>query len=150
MILGLRKLASSGDVHQLSNLPLLKRLITLSRRPRINFIVFVVDLASRLGWIQFQTMMHESIHTDYLGGRCALVLSKAGSSSCATMIEEVEAFAADYEVPVLYSELEGPDLDIVRRRLMQLIKIASGHVKGVSSATALSVNFELCHNSSLE
>eukprot|EP00040_Diaphanoeca_grandis_P014102 m.71352 g.71352 ORF g.71352 m.71352 type:complete len:184 (-) comp24340_c2_seq1:82-633(-) len=119
-----------------------------STRPRIDYVVFVVDLTNRDSWILVKKMLSEDVHTDYFGGRCCLVLTKGNGTDVSTHNDEIDELALDFDISVLYSELEaGDDIEILCRRLIQLIKIVCGSIPAVNSSVTSSVNLELCHNS---
>ncbi|XP_044798427.1 centromere protein M isoform X1 [Bubalus bubalis] len=125
-------------------------------RPRIDLIVFVVNLHSKLS---LQSVEESLCHLDaaFFLGKVAFLATGAGRDShCSIHRNTVVKLAHTYRSPLLFCDLElpsghrltgvlSPPLQIedfraaMAQRLVRLLQICAGHVPGVSALNLLSL-----------
>ncbi|XP_055422231.1 centromere protein M [Bubalus kerabau] len=109
-------------------------------RPRIDLIVFVVNLHSKLS---LQSVEESLCHLDaaFFLGKVAFLATGAGRDShCSIHRNTVVKLAHTYQSPLLFCDLEIEDFRAaMAQRLVRLLQICAGHVPGVSALNLLSL-----------
>ena len=120
-----------------------------SERPRIDYIVFLADAASRASYTHLLAGV-QGVSAEYLAGHACVVFNKCAAADTAVTKKEIDEIG-DLGIPVQYSVL-GSDraLRILRDQIAQGVKIACGHTAGgVSPAVVEALNLELCLHTAL-
>ncbi|KAF4023015.1 hypothetical protein G4228_014485 [Cervus hanglu yarkandensis] len=109
-------------------------------RPRIDLIVFVVNLHSKLS---LQNVEESLCHLDaafFLGKVTFLATGAGRDSHCSIHRNTVVKLAHTYRSPLLFCDLEIEDFRAtMAQRLVRLLQICAGHVPGVSALNLLSL-----------
>ncbi|XP_061495291.1 centromere protein M isoform X2 [Rhineura floridana] len=107
-------------------------------RPRIDLIVFMVNLQSKYSFKDIEASL---LHVDanfFLGKVCFLVIGAGRMNQISVDMNTILKLADRYCSPVLFCELECEKVRIATaQRLLRMLQICAGHVSGVS---ALSFN----------
>ncbi|XP_042553899.1 centromere protein M [Dipodomys spectabilis] len=128
--------ASELQVHLAKSLPLPSN----GSRPRIDLIVFVINLHSKYS---FQNVEESLCHVDsrfFLGKLCFLATGAGRESHCSVHQSMVVKLAHTYRSPLLFCDLEVESFRAsMAQRLVRMLQICAGHVPGVSALNLLSL-----------
>ncbi|XP_006890240.1 PREDICTED: centromere protein M [Elephantulus edwardii] len=128
--------ASQLLVHLATSLPLPSNVT----RPRIDLIVFVVNLHSKYS---LQNVMESLRHVDasfFLGKVCFLATGAGQESHCSIHRNTILKLAHTYRSPLLFCDLKSEDFKVaIAQRLLRMLQICAGHIPGVSSLNLLSL-----------
>ncbi|XP_054438527.1 centromere protein M isoform X2 [Pteronotus mesoamericanus] len=134
--------ASDLKVHLAQSLPLPSNVT----RPRIDLIVFVVNLHSKYSLQVVEKSLHHVDTTFFLGKVGFLVTGAGRDSHCSVHQNTVLRLAHTYRSPLLFCDLEECSLTRVEgfrvtmaQRLVRMLQICAGHVPGVSALNLLSL-----------
>ncbi|XP_040842842.1 centromere protein M isoform X2 [Ochotona curzoniae] len=123
-------------VHLAMSLPLPSSL----SRPRIDLVVFVINLHSKYS---LQNVEKSLCHVDasyFLGKVCFLATGAGRESHCSVHQNTVARLAHTYRSPLLLCDLEVEDFRAtMAQRLVRMLQICAGHVPGVSAMSLLSL-----------
>ncbi|XP_048205283.1 centromere protein M [Perognathus longimembris pacificus] len=126
--------ASNLQVHIAKFLPLPPN----GSHPRIDLIVFLINLHSKYS---FQTVEESLCHVDarfFLGKLCFLTTGAGRESRCSVHRSTVTKLAQTYRSPLLFCDLEvGRFRASMAQRLVRMLQICAGHVRGVSALNLL-------------
>ncbi|XP_037702954.1 centromere protein M isoform X1 [Choloepus didactylus] len=128
--------ASELKVHLARSLPLPSNV----NRPRIDLIVFVVNLHSKYS---LQNVQESLCHVDasfFLGKVCFLASGAGRESHCSIHRNTVVKLAHTYRSPLLFCDLEVEGFRVsMAQRLLHMLQVCAGHVPGVSALNLLSL-----------
>ncbi|XP_003470573.1 centromere protein M isoform X1 [Cavia porcellus] len=128
--------ASELRVHLAKSLPLPSNV----NRPRIDLVVFVINLHSRYSLQNAEASLHHMDTSFFLGRVCFLATGAGQDSHCSVHHNTVRKLARTYRSPLLFCDLE---VDAFRaslaQRLVRMLQICAGHVPGVSALNLLSL-----------
>ncbi|XP_072829709.1 centromere protein M isoform X2 [Vicugna pacos] len=128
--------ASELKVHLAKSLPLPSNV----NRPRIDLIVFVVNLHSQHSLRNVEESLHHVDASFFLGKE----------SHCSVHRNTVVKLAHTYRSPLLFCDLEVEGFrTTMAQRLVRMLQICAGHVPGVSALNLLSL-LRSTENPSLE
>ncbi|XP_007939904.1 centromere protein M [Orycteropus afer afer] len=109
-------------------------------RPRLDLIVFVVNLHSKYS---LQNVEESLCHVDasfFLGKVCFLATGAGEESHCSVHRDTVMKLARTYRSPLLFCDLKTEDFHAtMARRLVRMLLVSAGHVPGVSALNLLSL-----------
>uniref|UniRef100_A0A8D1NMW4 Centromere protein M n=1 Tax=Sus scrofa TaxID=9823 RepID=A0A8D1NMW4_PIG len=138
--------ASELKVHLANSLPLPSSVT----RPRIDLIVFVINLHSKHSLRNVEESLHHVDATFFLGKVSFLVIGAGRESHCSIHRSTVVKLAHTYRSPLLFCDLEIEDFRAtMAQRLVRMLQICAGHVPGVSALNLLSL-LRSSENPSLE
>ncbi|KAM6216043.1 centromere protein M [Rhynchocyon petersi] len=127
---------SQPMVHLATSLPLPSNVT----RPRIDLIVFVLNLHSRYS---LQNVKESLRHVDtsfFLGKVCFLATGAGQESHCSVHRNTILKLAHTYRSPLLFCDLQTEDFRVTAaQRLLRMLQICAGHMPGVSSLDLLSL-----------
>ncbi|XP_045690880.1 centromere protein M [Phyllostomus hastatus] len=128
--------ASDLKVHLAQSLPLPSNVT----RPRIDLIVFVVNLHSKYS---LQNVEESLRHVDaaFFLGKVGFLATGAGRDShCSVHRNTVLRLAQAYRSPLLFCDLEVDGFRVsMAQRLVRMLQVCAGHVPGVSALNLLSL-----------
>ncbi|XP_047642072.1 centromere protein M isoform X4 [Phacochoerus africanus] len=138
--------ASELKVHLANSLPLPSSVT----RPRIDLIVFVINLHSKHSLRNVEESLHHVDAAFFLGKVSFLVTGAGRESHCSIHRSTVVKLAHTYRSPLLFCDLEIEDFRAtMAQRLVRMLQICAGHVPGVSALNLLSL-LRSSENPSLE
>ncbi|XP_025737989.2 centromere protein M isoform X2 [Callorhinus ursinus] len=128
--------ASELKVHLARSLPLPSNV----NRPRIDLIVFVVNLHSKYSLRNVEESLHHVDTTFFLGKVGFLITGAGREGHCSIHRNTVVRLARTYRSPLLFCDLEVEGFRAaVAQRLVRMLQICAGHVPGVSALNLLSL-----------
>ncbi|XP_026335312.2 centromere protein M isoform X1 [Ursus arctos] len=128
--------ASELKVHLARSLPLPSNV----NRPRIDLIVFVVNLHSKYSLRNVEDSLRHVDATFFLGKVGFLATGAGRESHCSIHRNTVVRLAHTYRSPLLFCDLEVEGFRAtVAQRLVRMLQICAGHVPGVSALNLLSL-----------
>nr|XP_006207199.1 centromere protein M [Vicugna pacos] len=138
--------ASELKVHLAKSLPLPSNV----NRPRIDLIVFVVNLHSQHSLRNVEESLHHVDASFFLGKVSFLATGAGQESHCSIHRNTVVKLAHTYRSPLLFCDLEVEGFrTTMAQRLVRMLQICAGHVPGVSALNLLSL-LRSTENPSLE
>uniref|UniRef100_A0A8C5X473 Centromere protein M n=1 Tax=Malurus cyaneus samueli TaxID=2593467 RepID=A0A8C5X473_9PASS len=106
-------------------------------RPRIDLIVFMIDIKSKYSLKNVETSLAYVDASFFLGKVCFLATGVGRLNSCSVETNVICKLGETYNSPVLFCELE------VRlataQRLLRILQICAGHIPGVSALSFVSL-----------
>ncbi|XP_006776018.1 PREDICTED: centromere protein M isoform X1 [Myotis davidii] len=109
-------------------------------RPRIDLIVFVVNLHSKYSLQNVEESLRHVDATFFLGKVGFLVTGAGRDSHCSVHRNSVLKLARTYRSPLLFCDLEVEGFRVtMAQRLVRMLQICAGHVPGVSALNLLSL-----------
>ncbi|XP_024593427.1 centromere protein M isoform X1 [Neophocaena asiaeorientalis asiaeorientalis] len=137
---------SELKVHLAKSLPLPSNV----NRPRIDLIVFVVNLHSKHSLRNVEESLHHVDAAFFLGKVSFLATGAGRESHCSIHRNTVMKLAHTYRSPLLFCDLEIEDFRAtMAQRLVRMLQICAGHVPSVSALNLLSL-LQNSENPSLE
>ncbi|XP_036281360.1 centromere protein M [Pipistrellus kuhlii] len=128
--------ASSLKVHLAHSLPLPSDV----NRPRIDLIVFVINLHSKYSLQNVEESLRHVDTTFFLGKVGFLVTGAGRDSHCSVHRNTVLKLARAYRSPLLFCDLEVEGFRVsMAQRLVRMLQVCAGHVPGVSALSLLSL-----------
>lgn len=128
--------ASTLKVHLAQSLPLPSNV----NRPRIDLIVFVINLHSKYSLQNVEKSLHHVDATFFLGKVGFLATGAGQDSHCSIHRNTVLKLAHTYQSPLLLCDLEVESFRAtMAQRLVRMLQICAGHVPGVSALNLLSL-----------
>ncbi|XP_066214644.1 centromere protein M isoform X1 [Saccopteryx leptura] len=128
--------ASELKVHLAQSLPLPSNV----NRPRIDLIVFVVNLHSKYSLQNVEESLHHVDATFFLGKVGFLATGARKESHCSIHRNTVLKLAQAYRSPLLFCDLEVESFRAtMAQRLVRMLLVCAGHVPGVSALNLLSL-----------
>ncbi|XP_055458984.1 centromere protein M isoform X2 [Psammomys obesus] len=128
--------ASDLRVHLTNSLPLSSDV----SRPRIDLIVFVINLHSKYSLQKVEESLNHVDSRFFLGKVCFLVTGAGRESHCSIHRNTVVKLAHTYQSPLLFCDLEVESFRAtMAQRLVRLLQICAGHVPGVSALNLMSL-----------
>ncbi|XP_006980270.1 centromere protein M isoform X1 [Peromyscus maniculatus bairdii] len=128
--------ASELRVHLANSLPLPSNV----NRPRIDLIVFVINLHSKHSLRNVEECLNHVDSSFFLGKVCFLVTGAGQESHCTIHRNTVIKLAHTYRSPLLFCDLEVESFRAAAaQRLVRMLQICAGHVPGVSALNLLSL-----------
>ncbi|NWS99662.1 CENPM protein, partial [Mionectes macconnelli] len=107
-------------------------------RPRIDLIVFVIDIKSKCSLKNVEASLAYVDGSFFLGKVCFLVTGVGRVNCCSVEINAISKLGEAYSSPVLFCELELEGVRVATaQRLLRMLQICAGLVSGFS---ALSFN----------
>lgn len=138
--------ASELKVHLAKSLPLPSNVT----RPRIDLIMFVVNLHSKYSLRNVEESLHHVDATFFLGKVGFLATGAGRESHCSVHRNTVVKLAHTYRSPLLFCDLEVEGFRAtMAQRLVRMLQICAGHVPGLSALNLLSL-LRSSENPSLE
>lgn len=138
--------ASELKVHLAKSLPLPSSVT----RPRIDLIMFVVNLHSKYSLRNVEESLHHVDATFFLGKVGFLATGAGRESHCSVHRNTVVKLAHTYRSPLLFCDLEVEGFRAtMAQRLVRMLQICAGHVPGLSALNLLSL-LRSSENPSLE
>ncbi|XP_030815984.1 centromere protein M [Camarhynchus parvulus] len=126
------------SIHLATSLPLPSERDHL--RPSIDLVVFMIDIKSKYSLKNVETSLAYVDASFFLGKVCFLVTGVGRVNACSIEMNAVCKLGETYCSPVLFCELE---LEGVRaataQRLVQMLRICTGHIPGVSALSFVSL-----------
>ncbi|XP_045869926.1 centromere protein M isoform X1 [Meles meles] len=109
-------------------------------RPRIDLIMFVVNLHSKYSLRNVEESLRHVDATFFLGKVGFLATGAGRESHCSVHRNTVVRLARAYRSPLLFCDLEVDGFRApVAQRLVRMLQICAGHVPGVSALNLLSL-----------
>ncbi|XP_057648284.1 centromere protein M isoform X1 [Chionomys nivalis] len=129
--------ASELRVHLANSLPLPSDV----NRPRIDLIVFVINLHSKHSFQKVEESLNHVDSRFFLGKVCFLATGAGRESHCSVHRNTVVKLAHTYRSPLLFCDLEKVESfrATTAQRLVRMLQICAGHVPGVSALNLLSL-----------
>ncbi|XP_051016022.1 centromere protein M [Acomys russatus] len=128
--------ASALRVHLANSLPLSSN----AKRPRIDLIVFVINLHSKYSLQNVEESLNHVDSSFFLGKVCFLATGAGRESNCSIHRNTVVKLAHTYRSPLLFCDLEVESFRAtVAQRLVRMLQICAGHVPGISALNLLSL-----------
>uniref|UniRef100_A0A8C9PTG4 Centromere protein M n=1 Tax=Spermophilus dauricus TaxID=99837 RepID=A0A8C9PTG4_SPEDA len=128
--------ASELRVHLAKALPLPSNVT----RPRIDLIVFVINLHSKYSLQHVEESLHHVDASFFLGRVCFLGTGAGQEHHCSLHRNTVLKLAHTYRSPLFFCDLEVEDFRAtMAQRLVRMLLICAGHVRGVSALNLLSL-----------
>nr|KAF6451970.1 centromere protein M [Molossus molossus] len=128
--------ASQLKVHLAHSLPLPSNV----SRPRIDLIVFLINLHSKYSLQNVEESLHHVDATFFLGKVSFLATGAGRESHCCIHRNTVPKLAQAYRSPLLFCDLEVEGFRVtMAQRLVRMLQICAGHVPGVSALSLLSL-----------
>ncbi|XP_004642639.1 centromere protein M isoform X1 [Octodon degus] len=128
--------ASELRVHLAKSLPLPSNV----NRPRIDLVVFVINLHSKYSLQVVEESLRYMDASFFLGKVCFLATGAGRDSHCSVHRNAVGKLAHTYRSPLFFCDLE---VDTFRaslaQRLVRMLQVCAGHVPGVSALNLLSL-----------
>ncbi|XP_002721428.2 centromere protein M isoform X1 [Oryctolagus cuniculus] len=128
--------ASELRVHLARSLPLPSNV----NRPRVDLLVFVINLHSKYSLQSVEKSLHHVDASFFLGKACFLATGAGRENLCSVHRNTVVRLAHTYRSPVLFCDLEVEgSRAAMAQRLARMLQISAGHVPGVSAMSLLSL-----------
>ncbi|KAM5289156.1 centromere protein M [Ctenodactylus gundi] len=128
--------ASELRIHLANFLPLPSNL----SRPRIDLIVFVINLHSKYSLQSVEESLRHVDASFFLGKVCFLATGAGRESHCSVHRNTVMNLAHTYQSPLLFCDLEVEGFRVaMAQRLVRMLQICAGHVPGVSPLSLMSL-----------
>nr|XP_019589991.1 PREDICTED: centromere protein M isoform X1 [Rhinolophus sinicus] len=128
--------ASTLKVHLAQSLPLPSNV----NRPRIDLIVFVVNLHSKYSLQNVEESLHHVDATFFLGKVGFLATGAGQDNHCSIHRNTVLRLAHTYRSPLFFCDLEVEGFRAtMAQRLVRMLQMCAGHVPGVSALNLLSL-----------
>ncbi|XP_048971744.1 centromere protein M isoform X1 [Canis lupus baileyi] len=109
-------------------------------RPRIDLIMFVVNLHSKYSLQNVEESLRHVDATFFLGKVGFLAMGAGQESHCSIHRNTVTKLANTYRSPLFFCDLEREGFRAtVAQRLVRMLQICAGHVPGVSALNLLSL-----------
>ncbi|KAK1341668.1 hypothetical protein QTO34_018085 [Cnephaeus nilssonii] len=109
-------------------------------RPRIDLIVFVINLHSKYSLQNVEESLRHVDATFFLGKVGFLVTGAGRDSHCSVHRNTVLKLARAYRSPLLFCDLEVESFRVsMAQRLVRMLQVCAGHVPGVSALNLLSL-----------
>ncbi|XP_030176662.2 centromere protein M isoform X1 [Lynx canadensis] len=109
-------------------------------RPRIDLIVFVVNLHSKYSLRNVEESLHHVDATFFLGKAAFLATGAGRESHCSVHRNTIVKLAHTYRSPLFFCDLEIEGFRAtMAQRLVRMLQICAGHVPGVSALNLLSL-----------
>ncbi|NWV44122.1 CENPM protein, partial [Grantiella picta] len=109
-------------------------------RPRIDLIVFMIDIKSKYSLKNVETSLAHVDASFFLGKVCFLVTGVGRLNSCSVEMNAVCKLGETYCSPVLFCELELEGIRVsTAQRLLRMLQICAGHTPGVSALSFVSL-----------
>ncbi|XP_077770445.1 centromere protein M isoform X9 [Canis aureus] len=125
-----------GGSHLARSLPLPSDV----NRPRIDLIMFVVNLHSKYSLQNVEESLRHVDATFFLGKVGFLAMGAGQESHCSIHRNTVTKLANTYRSPLFFCDLEREGFRAtVAQRLVRMLQICAGHVPGVSALNLLSL-----------
>ncbi|XP_008843006.1 centromere protein M isoform X1 [Nannospalax galili] len=122
--------ASELRVHLAKSLPLPSNV----NRPRVDLIVFVINLHSKYSLQNVEESLQHVDSSFFLGKVCFLVTGAGRESHCSIHRNTVVKLAHTYRCSLLFCDLEVEGFRAtMAQRLVRMLQICAGHVPGVSA-----------------
>ncbi|NXX75020.1 CENPM protein, partial [Urocolius indicus] len=103
-------------------------------RPRIDLIVFMIDLKSKYSLKNVEASLAYVDASFFLGKVCFLVTGVGRVNCCSIEMNAIWKLGEDYVSPVLFCELELEGVRVATaQRLLRMLQICAGRVPGVSA-----------------
>lgn len=123
-------------IHLANSLPL----PSSANRPRIDLIVFVINLHSKYSLQKVEESLNHVDSSFFLGKVCFLVTGAGRESHCSVHQNTVMKLAHTYRSPLLFCDLQVESFRAaMAQRLVRVLQICAGHVPGVSALNLLSL-----------
>jgi len=119
-------------------------------RPRIDFIVFMIDMTNQLSLDTIRNHLNNQVDHDYLFGRSCLVVSKIDHPTMfAFPTSELGTFA-DYCLPTFLTNLSDNNVaEDLSLKIIKLIATANHHTPFVSPLLLRGINYSLVASTTL-
>lgn len=128
--------ASELRVHLANSLPLPSNV----NRPRIDLIVFVINLHSKYSLQKVEESLNHVDSSFFMGKVCFLATGAGQESHCSIHRSTVIKLAHTYRSPLFFCDLQVESFRAaMARRLVRVLQICAGHVPGFSSLNLLSL-----------
>ncbi|XP_052017340.1 centromere protein M isoform X1 [Apodemus sylvaticus] len=128
--------ASELRVHLANALPLPSN----ANRPRIDLIVFVINLHSKYSLQKVEESLSYVDSSFFLGKVCFLVTGAGRESHCSIHRNTVLKLAHTYRSPLLFCDLQVESFRAsLAQRLVRMLQICAGHLPGISALNLLSL-----------
>ncbi|NXA72292.1 CENPM protein, partial [Thryothorus ludovicianus] len=109
-------------------------------RPRIDLIVFMIDIKSKYSLKNVETSLAYVDARFFLGKVCFLVTGVGRVNACSIETNAICKLGETYCSPVLFCELELEGVRVATaQRLLQMLRICAGHVPGFSPLSFVSL-----------
>ncbi|XP_040608657.1 centromere protein M isoform X2 [Mesocricetus auratus] len=109
-------------------------------RPRIDLIVFVINLHSQYSLRNVEECLSHVDSSFFLGKVCFLATGAGRESHCSVHQNTVIKLAHTYRSPLLFCDLEVESFRVtMAQRLVRMLQICAGHVPGISAVNLLSL-----------
>ncbi|NXU36133.1 CENPM protein, partial [Drymodes brunneopygia] len=109
-------------------------------RPRIDLIVFTIDIKSKYSLKNVETSLAHVDASFFLGKVCFLVTGVGRVNACSFETSAISKLGEAYCSPVLFCELELEGIRVTTaQRLLQMLRICAGHIPGVSALSFVSL-----------
>ncbi|NXU10548.1 CENPM protein, partial [Pardalotus punctatus] len=109
-------------------------------RPRIDLIVFMIDIKSKYSLKNVETSLAHVDASFFLGKACFLVTGVGRLNSCSVETNAICKLGEAYCSPVLFCELELEGIRVTTaQRLLRMLQICAGHIPGVSALSFVSL-----------
>ncbi|NXU50921.1 CENPM protein, partial [Turnix velox] len=103
-------------------------------RPRIDLIVFMIDIKSKYSFKNIETSLAHVDASFFLGKVCFLVTGVGRVNNCSIEMNAIYKLREVYHSPVLFCELELEGIRVATaKRLLRILQICAGHVPGISA-----------------
>ncbi|NXS67330.1 CENPM protein, partial [Pandion haliaetus] len=103
-------------------------------RPRIDMIVFMIDIKSKYSLKNVEASLAHVDVNFFLGKVCFLVTGVGRVNYCSVEMNAIWNLGEVYCSPVLFCELELEGTRVATaQRLLRMLEICAGHVPGVSA-----------------
>ncbi|XP_043931340.1 centromere protein M [Protopterus annectens] len=119
-------------IHLATSLPLPSSMDAL--RPRIDLVVFLINLHSKKSLTTVEMSLPYLDKNLFIGKVYFLATGAARREHCSVEMYDVKKLADAYCSPVFFMELESEkSRSVTAERLIEVLRIAAGHVQGMSS-----------------
>ncbi|NWQ82362.1 CENPM protein, partial [Columbina picui] len=103
-------------------------------RPRIDMIVFVIDIKSKYSLKNVEDSLAYVDERFFLGKACFLATGVGRVNCCSIDMNDVRKLGEKYCTPVLYSELELEGTRVTTaQRLLRMLEICADYVPGITA-----------------
>ncbi|NWX35952.1 CENPM protein, partial [Notiomystis cincta] len=103
-------------------------------RPRIDLIVFMIDIKSKYSFKNVETSLAYMDASFFLGKVCFLVTGVGRVNACSIEMNAICKLGEAYCSPMLFCELELEGIRVATaQRLIRILQICAGHIPGVSA-----------------
>ncbi|CAG5938363.1 centromere protein M [Menidia menidia] len=98
-------------------------------RPRIDLVVFIINLASELSFQSAETSVKHLDPGYFLGKACFMVTNARSASAPVERLDAIRKLAASLHCPLLFAEDQTPEgVSSAADRLLTVLKVAAGLV----------------------